>query len=261
MKTNLYYQTVILRRNVIKDAILKFFFGLCSYPRLLLEVFIRKNFGVRYFNLASAITVASVLILLPILQHNGMRLFAFMSPYGYRQPNFWTIGNATWYLFIGLFLAVSLWRWNEMRKNPSTFDFSKFSRYSGDIHPRFWKFDLFGLVKNDLRKIEIYWEPAFFLLIGIALIMLNQKVGNLIVFASIFYSIGYAGAYKEGDDFLHDLMDKKKFNDHLAEAIMSDRPDSEAHGVRFYAQKPSSESLRKDLIEQIIIDEPVVFAI
>jgi hypothetical protein len=262
MKTNLYYKTVLRRRNVIKEAILKFFFGLCSYPRLLLEVFIRKNFGQRYFSLASAITVAVILIVYPILQHYGTRFFGNHSIYGnYRRVDFWTINNATWYVFISLFLVVSYRRWKEIKTNPSSFDFAKYSKYSGDINSRFRKFDLFGLVKNNVRLIEIYWEPALFLVIGIGLMLMDQRIGNLLFMSSICYSLGYAGAYKEGDDFVLDLIDATILNEELAEVIISDKPDDEARGVRFYAQKPTSSQLRSGLVDQIFVDEPVVFAI
>ena len=56
MTKNLYYRTVFMRVNSIKEIILGFFLAIASYPRMLLEVFTRKNMGERYFSLATAYT-------------------------------------------------------------------------------------------------------------------------------------------------------------------------------------------------------------
>lgn len=63
MKKNLYFQTMFQRTNGIKMIILDFFLSIASWPRLMIEVFIRKNFGERYFSLAAAITITVILFL------------------------------------------------------------------------------------------------------------------------------------------------------------------------------------------------------
>src|SRR5580698_10190152 len=67
MKKNLYYRDTLRRENMLKVFILSLFSLFASYPRLLLEVFIRKNFGARYFKLSSALTVAFLLAFVPYL--------------------------------------------------------------------------------------------------------------------------------------------------------------------------------------------------
>ncbi|CAG5011145.1 hypothetical protein DYBT9275_04891 [Dyadobacter sp. CECT 9275] len=57
MKTNLYYRAVFRRQSMLNEFVMDFFLYFCSYPRLMLEVFVRKNFGERYFSFFSALMI------------------------------------------------------------------------------------------------------------------------------------------------------------------------------------------------------------
>lgn len=87
MKKNLYFRSVIRRENLFKKFVLDFFFAIASYPRLLIEVFIRRNFGERYFSMASAVWLTVLLLAFPII---AMKLSSLTSPaavFGGGDPN------------------------------------------------------------------------------------------------------------------------------------------------------------------------------
>ncbi len=246
-KKNLYFREVIKRQNKLKDFILNLFFGLSSYPRLLLEVFIRRNLGERYFSLASAITVAIILLLLPYVSDNAFSFFR-ATGYGYGRrggdpSDFWS-KYATWYLFIVGFLYFSYRRWQEVRRNPSVFDFARFSLTTGNIHPFFFNVQVMG-IKASVRTIETVLEPAAFFIIGFILYQFGQNVGMLLIVCSIFYGIGYAGAYKLGDDFVMDHIDELIMNEQMQGAFVEDLSTDKTKGVRFYMRKPTTREGRE----------------
>ena len=127
MKKNLYYRTVFKRTNTIKEAVLSFFLAFCSWPRMLIEVFIRKNFGERYFSFSGAMTIFTILAILPL-----------MNPFSrlYNATAFWA-HFLTWYLYLAGFLYMVIQRRNEIRQLPSVYDFGRFSLSTGHIHPQF----------------------------------------------------------------------------------------------------------------------------
>lgn len=251
MQKNLYFRTMYRRRNLLKEAVFGLFNAISPYPKLAMEVFIRKNFGERYFNLASAITVAAILLLLPMALHKGSALPMLVTGGGYPgygtggegQPSFWG-KYATWYLYLVAFVYFSVKRWKEVRHNPSVFDFERFSLYSGDIDSRFFRPPF---IKNTptVRRVEILYEPALFFIIGLFLWLLGQSLGWLLVIGSIIYSISYAAMYKQGDDFITDKIDEMILNEELEDALVGDLDASQTRGVRLYFDKPGSEELRR----------------
>ena len=256
MKKNIYYRRVLRRENKLQNAIFDFFLKFCSYYRLVLEVFIRKNFGVRYFSMASVVTVGMFLLFLPI----GLRLLPFPTHYNSMADytadqgwHFW-VRYAAWYLFTFAFFYFAWQRRKEIRRNPSVFDFGKFSLYSGDIDPRFFNLHPFGK-KPTIRQVETLFEPALFFAAGGALWLIGQKLGVLLMTCSVFYGLGYAGAYKKGDDFVMDKIDEMILNEDLEDVFVNDVVNSE-RGVRFYADKPDDKTLRRKLADAMVEDGP-----
>ena len=131
---NLYFRATYRRVNVITSFLFDIFKKLSSYPRLTIEVFSRKDFGHRYYRLSSALSVLFLLVVIPIIVHH---LPSFTDDY--RAPeNFW-FKYATWYLYTIAYAYFAFKRWLEIKHNPSTFDFTKFSLYSGTINETFFQ--------------------------------------------------------------------------------------------------------------------------
>lgn len=245
---NLYYQIMFQRTNMIKMLILSFFLAIASWPRMVLEVFIRKSFGERYFSFSTAITIAIVLCI---------------SPFGYDSfHNFFnrpsvldTIGNhPSWYLFIVVFLYFAWRRKKEVRREPGVFDFAKFSLYNGDINPAFRDLEIPG-IPTTRRIISTWYEPAFFLIIGLILRILDQGIGVLLFWCSICYSLSYAGAYYMGDQFIMDKIDEMIFGEEMVDAFVNDLEPENTKGVEWMGDKPKSHKLKKEVVKNIIIEE------
>jgi hypothetical protein len=259
MKKNLYYRKVIRRENLFNKFIFAFFLGFASWPRLLLEVFIRKNFGERYFKLSSAITVAFILIGIPFLLHGFHNTIAFMNDDGDTEtninaaPNFYKAYYG-WFAFVGLFLIVSYIRWQEIRKNPSVFDFAKFSLYAGDISPIFSNLKL-GVKKASTRLIETILEPLPFLILGVILYFLGQKLGILLIVSSVCYCLGYVAAYDHGDNFVMDKIDEIICNEELKNAFVDGMDEKQTRGFRFVGNVPEKAEQRTQLLPLMTEDD------
>jgi hypothetical protein len=248
MTKQVFYRTVYGRRNTFQIAILNFLQGLSSLPRLMLEVFIRKNFGERYFKFSAALWAAFLFALIPIFSFAISDFInAKFGRYEASSDRFWQ-NNTTYYLFLLAFLYISYKRWQEVKRNPSVYDFEKFSRYAGDINPWFYQIRIFGRFA-DPRRIEIFYEPALFLIIGLILWLFGQNLGVLLVVCSIFYHISYANTYREGDDFIADEIDKRLVNRSFEEIFI--HGGLSKSGVQFRGRRPTSEEMRQEVYENL----------
>jgi hypothetical protein len=254
MKRNLYYRTMYKRTNLIKEFILSLFLTVSSYPRMLLEVFVRKNFGERYFSFATAVTVATIVAILPVMFFGAKLTFG-----GSPKWSVFFADYTTWYVFDFAFTFVAFKRWIEIKRNPMVFDFKKFSLYSGDINPLFTQFNFFGNINP--RKIETMLEPLIFFVAGLLLWMAGQPVGYLLLICSIFYSLSYFGAYYQGDHFVMDKIDEMICNEEMFGAFVEDKDASETRGVRFTGRKPADDKVRRKVVESFFEDqEPTLVA-
>jgi hypothetical protein len=253
MQKNLYYREVLRRKNPLKELLIRVFMGFSSWPRLLLEVFIRKNFGERYFSFSTAVVMTCFLALLPFAFFFTGGLFS--GGYG-RNWTLFFFSYTSWYLFLAAFMFMAVLRRREIKRNPSVFDFAKFSLYAGDIDQRFFGFTILGT--PDIRRVEILLEPALFLVGGFALSLFGQSVGMLIMFCSILYSLSYVAAYHIGDEYVMDKIDEKICNEDFMTHFISDS-DTSYRGLRCYSRKPVSEENRQKIAEDFIEDDEEVF--
>ncbi len=258
MRKNLYFRTVLRRNNMFKQAFQNGLLKLASYPRLMLEVFIRKNFGERYFTFSSVLTISVLMGLLPlVLDWIAIRLnplsYYEVTLMGVRRINSFWGDYALWYIFLLAFLVFSLQRWQEVKRNAPLFDFSRFSLYSGDIHPFFREFKISGKTQS-IRTIETLLEPAGFFIAGVILYLTGQKTGILLIGTSLLYSLSYWAAYRDGDNFIKDKNDERIMNEQLANAFVEDMDADKARGVRFHMTRPAERDLREKLSDYFFDD-------
>lgn len=248
-KVQMYHRTSLRRENVALNFIYNLFLWLCSYPRLMLEVFVRKNFGQRYFRMSSAITVALILYLMPKISSTPRWISGL---FGVSRGRYYEDSSAqfTWYLFIILFVVFSVIRWREIEKLSAGFNFNKFTKYSGDIHHLFFRIRFFG--QTDIREIETFWEPLLFFLIGGLLILLGQKIGIVIFISSIMYCISYCAAYKNGDDFIADANDERLLEEEFHNSYVKNLPGEQCRGVRLYMDRPRSMEDAENVAEYML---------
>lgn len=264
MKKNLYFRHVFRRKNHFKTFIYDLFDALASYPRLMLEVFIRRNFGERYFSASSVLTVFIILFALPLLLRRffepKMGSFSDYSEYqGYLKSRDDLIqpGFEMWYLFMGAFIVFSIIRAREIARQPSVFNFGRFSLCAGVIHPLFFKIRVGGKPAT-YRAIETLWEPLGFLIIGIILNLIGQHLGVLLIVSAVFYSISYMSAYHNGDNFIMDKIDEMIMNEELENGFVNEDEGANSRGVRFYANRPTSKEMRENLAASFIEEETVL---
>lgn len=255
------------RANLLKGYImnlLTFFYG---PHRLLLEVFIRKNFGERYFKFSSAITVAIFLSLLPFLittmqktshAHHifsgGLGLGSEATAY---EPNW--IAFISWYIFIALFLYVSVKHWRAQRPSKSRFDFSKYSLYDGDLDERFfqWKF---SFIETNVRTVECFFEPAPFFISGLFLVLIGQYLGYLLIISSTVYALSYINAYEQGDNYMLGILDQRILDEEFERVFVEGIEGKDARGINFRATVPGDKESRKQLLPYLTGQDDVFTA-
>lgn len=244
MKRESYYRTLFQRRNPVKDFVLRLFLGSTSFARLIIEVFIRKNMGRRYFKFSGAIVTALGLMVVPFLP---LIINLFRSTYfGY---GFWgTIKEYwLWYGFVAVFLYFSFLRYKDIKHIKSVFDFDHFSLSNGIVISQLSKLK-FKEKEISPRVREIFIEPLPFFIGGLLLMLMGQKLlGGLFVFSAIVYCISFARAYAEGDDYMLDLIDEIICNQEIGRTFKTDEPTQ--RGFQFYGEKPTSQQLRDDILK------------
>ncbi len=241
MKKRMYYQSMFRRQFFIKMLVLDYFYSASELFRVPIEMLIRKNFGERYFGLYVSVVIGLFLLAYPFLSskynlHGEMDAATLLQYFG------------TWYLYTATYIYCLFKRYREVRREPSVFDFARFSLSTGTIHPFFTeRFLKDG--KVNFRRIQTLAEPGVFFIAGAILSFLSQPIGYLLFICSIVYSLGYVAAYTKGDEFVMDKIDEMICNRELS-ATFVDGNESDT-GFQFYGTRPNDEKLREDLYESM----------
>jgi len=264
---NLYYRDTFARHNAIKLLFLSFCSLFMSYPRMLIEVFTRKNFGERYFSLSSAVILTVILAVLPMgisqisASWGGSEVatesYSYDDSFSDVTQQAQNIEAATqgglfpdfiaWYLYLAVFLGFCIKHYLDNRRSPSAFNFQRFTLSSGVIHPIIRNIKIGGF-SPDIRFFECYLEPVLFLVAGILLALIGQTLGWLLIVCSFFYSMSYISAYIGGDNFVMDKIDEIICNQTLEKAFVDDGNLDETKGFQFRGSKPNSAELRRQIM-------------
>lgn len=267
-KKNLYYRTQLRRENPVKEFFLAFFSFFASGARLLLEVFIRKDFGERYFRLSAAILLAAEVSFIPVILIWLPRLFqgnqgesmedAF-SPDGIdplaampiAAPNPW-LPYVTWYVFVALFLGFCIKHHLDSRRAPSVFDFEKFSLSTGKLEDHVTRIPF--MKTNNLRLRECFLEPALFAVPALLLIAVGQHIGWFILICSFCYCMSYLKTYHQGDNFIMDIIDEMLMNEAMERDFVDGDMSDGNNDIVLRAKLPSDAGYRTQLLKRMIDD-------
>jgi hypothetical protein len=241
MKKNIYYQTLFARPNGLKLWLLTFFLSFSFLFRIPIEVFVRKNFGERYFNLLISILIGVFLLYFPYYMSSNR------SGTDYEYLTKW---YGLWYVFTLAYCYCVFARYKEVVHEPSVFDFKRFSLSTGKVHPKFFGIKVNGRVNK--RKIETLYEPAIFFIPGVILAFFEQPLGYFLVPCALIYSLGYVGAYYMGDNFIMDKIDEMICNEELRDVFVHDNESEK--GFPFYGKKPSEKNTREKLYDSWMKD-------
>jgi len=234
------------RDQLTRPSVFRPFFHACleiaSSCRLPLEVFMRRDFGVRYFNLPAAISLSIGLVIASIFAMAIMSAI-FMEV---KLLNF-----ITWYLFIAAFIGASIWHHRDRSKKPKDEIYKKYSKSSGELV--FAKaVSHYTKTKFSIRTMECLIEPSGFFVLGVLLAFLGQYLGFLLIFTSLIYCFSYIGAYHEGDNFVLDIID----NQILAKEFHStfknkNEGTTSPSGLRFRGRRLFDEATREEIANAI----------
>ncbi|WP_345948866.1 hypothetical protein ABDD95_18640 [Mucilaginibacter sp. PAMB04274] len=249
-KHNSYYQIVFQRTNLIKLYLLSFFLGISSWPRIILEVFLRRGMGQRYMSLMTCITLF-------VLMFFGTNVPHYSTYSGWSFPSvadsFGTHPSEA--IFALVFLAMGIMRYRETMSEPGVFEFAKFSHYSGDILPFYYNIKLFG-IEPGRRLISTVYEPLTGIAVGAILNLFDSPVGPLLIVCSIIYSLSYFGAHYLGDQYLMDRIDEIMCSEDLGKTLAEGMRPEDGRGVEFFGTVPPDKQFRRVLADSMIENEP-----
>lgn len=147
-KKRLFQTADVVRQNPFMTAGIGLILSLSSLFQAVLEVFLRRHFGYRYFSGGKLLVLLLLLLGLPFglsILLNGKQF----TP----EANLQTI---TWYGFAALFFYFGLRRLREMRRAPGLFDLTHYSLYSGKIYNIFYAIPVFRLRATRCIRIRIF---------------------------------------------------------------------------------------------------------
>lgn len=237
MEQQTYFKSVYRRTN-FKLGLYALFFRLSSAPRLLMEVFIRRNMGTRYFSFG----VCVILFIFSL----GFLTLSIVAPRGISdvvQYGGYSIGAFGLY-----FMIFANQRRKESRMDSFSIDFEKFSLSSGELTGWFK-----SKVENGtpLHKVEIIYEPLPFFVIGLALSLIpyTMALGIILVISSAIYSLSYLGAYTISRDYFMDIIDEKITGEEMGNALKEGFEEPSESGFKNRAPLPSTKEHRAELYD------------
>lgn len=270
MKKNAYYQQVLKPNHSQQLIIVQALLGLAQWLSMPLKVFVRKRFGERYFSFFSVCLILALLAIYPLWASRAWFHFytwwreLFRSDeyggFGYSRDFEWGsfLGHyLSWYLLLLACFIKAKQRQKEIEREPSVFDFARYSMSSGEVWSWFYEVPL---IKKpiDIRKIETFVEPLFFFLIGVVLSYFNQYIGYYIILASLLHWWSLRTFYRMGDHFLMDQIDEMICNEDLAHTFLDAKDDGSDRGFRFYGYRPADPEHRQRLFDNFLDDDEAV---
>lgn len=234
-KTNVYYRTMYARTNKIKEIILSIFYGLSSYPRLLAEVILRRNMGIRYFSTFHAVCLTLLLLFIPFVVEDKTS-----------DDFFYVIGEHWgWYLYTVAFIYFAIKRHKECRTKHGVYDFSHFTVSAGKRLPFVENLKINGK-PLDARTKNVYVEPLLIAAAGALFLLLGQNlIAALLLVCALIYSMSYVAAFEMGRQMILDNIDNIISGRELANVFKKDKPASS--GFEFYGVRPTTEEAREGI--------------
>lgn len=236
-----YYLLIYGRRNRFREGLLSTFLDISSFPKMILENFIRTRMGERYFSFSGSLVLALVLAFVPpMISHSlGIPFSGFFGHF------------LTWYAFLAAFVVFTFFRYKEVRRKPGIFNTTRLSKSSGEILPFFLNLDIRGW-RPTVRQVEIWVEPLACGLVGLLLLLCGQILGVLIIICAIIYGLSYAAQYMIGDHFILDIIDKMLFSSQMNTDFVEGRVTP--GGAGFRGERPRSKHFRRSLYEDQDMD-------
>lgn len=221
--------------NYFYDFFLGFFLGFSSWPSSIIEVFMRRQFGERYFTLFT-----------------GLSIFTLMMIIWYSLAKYWDAGTEiSWGLFAFIYLGQSIRHRLEIKKFGSTYDFDRYSISEGYYH-EFWN----KIIGNEYYGIKIthyrfyvYLEPLLPFLVGLFFFAnpFTRIVGTLIMISSLFFCLRHFAKTHTARNHILDDIDDMICQQHHEDVLLEQLPAEETKGLWFPMELPQDRDLRQKL--------------
>lgn len=207
--------------------------------------------GERYFSYYASMILCFIMAITPFFICGG---FALFSEYGSFDYETLFKQYLTWYIYTWFLIKCTKKRRLEVLREPSVFDFKRFSLSGGYLEQFYVQF-IPKKFLHDPRKCDIIGEPLPFFVVGLVLMLASQPLGAIFVTSSIIYSISYIAAYYNGDNFVMDQIDEIILNEEMESSFVGDEEMSRNRGVQFFMKKPNGEELRRKTVDYFF-EEP-----
>ncbi len=243
-----YFEATINRTNPIKKLIVGGLLLITAFPKVIIEVIVRKNFGVHYLTAFSVGIIFIIFAALPMVM--GMRIGSANSLWRYIEL------MPLYYSFLFAFLIMGIKHLKDNWLPPGVYIADRSGTCSGDIHPIFYKIARAIGIKNRttrIRIITIWLEPLPFLLAGLIIAGFDHALGFLLIFAALSYSGGNWASCMIADDYVIGEIGRQVRTKALAEWVMNSDSDddkvSETGGNKFTAHLPEDPEARLKLLK------------
>lgn len=244
-KQNVFITVTAGRKSVITNLAKDLLFALSSYPSYIIEVFLKKNMGERYFTFSIAVTIS----------------LAMLFPWFFRGSIMRDFLGLPWLLFTLAFLVMSIRRRMEIKRFGFAYDFDRFSYSDGEkLH------FLYNIVGNKIGSITItrylvlvLIEPAIPILIGLLLMLSSYTfpVGFLIFSCGILFCYRSVMKAYAARDIILDMIDEQITAKWNHDVIMEEKPQSQTAGLHFPIDLPESKTFRQNFVNSINDDNPL----
>lgn len=274
MKTEHYFQITYNHKTEMGRKIIAFIGAIAYFPSLFIKIFLRKNFGERYFDFVSAAALG-IALLFPIVIYLAYLIYFPSSPQGaasmmmgQNAPDmgmFQGMGNPqamptppqrndtgetvfaslniASYLIGWLFFVVTCYRsYKKKKRSMFAYDFNRFSYYSGEPRIPWKKFKMGG----NPFKIEVVNEGGLFLFIGVLIVLIPglNFLGILFMVTGFCHMVSQYSRYYLGRQAMLDKIDMLILKENLVKVMIESKEPADANGVEFPGGLPRSKEER-----------------
>ncbi|MEM6721114.1 MAG: hypothetical protein AAF611_17425 [Bacteroidota bacterium] len=233
---NIFVETHFGKPNLIVALLKDFFLFIAIYGSSVVEVFLRKRFGERYFSLSH-----SVILIFLILYFGN-----FLSKVLNIENSFIIL-----IIFMIIYLGFSLKHRMEISKYGTTYDYKRFSLSNGEI-ASFWN-KLIGQsaygVKISEYSVRVVLEPAIPFIVGFILsfFSLFALVGITLMLSAICLAIKNFMQAQIARNWVLDIIDNKIANETKHDLFITGKSSRETKGVYLPIELPKDKQTRQYL--------------
>ncbi len=283
-----YYQPY-KRVQIAKELLADLFIGISSWPRLVLEIPLRRDLGERFFSLGTCIWIVTLFAVTPYLTLIDWRAVfsqrtSYMSIDDLPKFSLWQLAKLYpgWYFLTTLFLGAAVKRRLEIVRYNRIWDMNRYSYSSGKIYPIFYNpwtirlslregqfklgsvhigflgrtFTLYASLVRvfvSARTVETFIEPVFGFVCGYLIRnLISETAGYLIQVCSVMYSFSSIAFYYRGDHFFMDRNDGRIIAEEHEQTFITNAPINPESGYRYVGRRPATQELRKRLLHTIV---------